>query len=201
MTRPARRSARGLLLDEMLSGTIAEQLPERGLDVIAVVEDPSLVSMPDEDLPVIEAGQDRLLVTANIAAFAAIATDSRASGRTHPGWCLSHRTFPQDRSFLGALVSAGRQRGPAVGVLAQKQHPGSQGDDQIEPAAGEHGQHTVGCRVHGCFECYRAQPGHGTCGHPEQHSAHGRCSYTSYRAQAGQGQRETDGETVAAPSR
>lgn len=89
MTRPARRSARGLLLDEMLSGTIAEQLPEHGLDVIAWSRTrrwcPGRMGICRP-----EAGQDRVLVTANIAAFAAIATDSRASGRTHPGWCSSH---------------------------------------------------------------------------------------------------------------
>lgn len=96
-----------MLLDEMLSGAIAVRLRERGLDVIAVVEDPSLVSSADEDLLRIAAEQGRVLVTANIADFAAIATDWRSAGRTHAGLIyLAHRTFPQDRSLLGALVEA-----------------------------------------------------------------------------------------------
>ncbi len=91
----------------MLSGAIATRLRERGLDVIAVVEDPSLVSTPDEDLLAIAAEQDRVLVTANIADFVAIASDWRSSGRVHAGLVyLAHRAFPQDRSLLGALVES-----------------------------------------------------------------------------------------------
>lgn len=96
-----------LLLDEMLSGAIAAQLRSRGLDVVAVVEDASLVSTPDEDVLAHAAAQQRVLVTANIADFAAIANDWRASGRVHHGIIyVAHRTFPQDRSFMGALVDA-----------------------------------------------------------------------------------------------
>lgn len=95
------------MLDEMLSGTIAARLRERGLDVRAVVEDALMVSTPDEDLLVIAAAQNRVLVTANIADFAAIATDWRSAGRVHAGLVyLAHRTFPQDRSLLGALVES-----------------------------------------------------------------------------------------------
>ena len=36
-----------LLLDEMFSGTIAQQLRAKGHDVQAVVADPSLASLPD----------------------------------------------------------------------------------------------------------------------------------------------------------
>ena len=39
-----------LLLDEMLSHTIAQQLRSRGHDVMAVVEDPSLMALPDEEI-------------------------------------------------------------------------------------------------------------------------------------------------------
>lgn len=96
-----------LLLDEMLSGAIAEQLRARGLDGVAVVEDPRLVGTPDEELLAHAAAQERMLVTANVADFAAIATDWRGAGREHPGLVfVTNRAFPQDRSFVGAVVSS-----------------------------------------------------------------------------------------------
>ena len=100
-------SAPALLLDEMLSAAIAVQLRARELDVVAVVEATTLVSMPDEDLLGHATEQQRVLVTANIADFAAIAKQWRGSGRTHHGILyVAHRSFPQDRSFVGAIVDA-----------------------------------------------------------------------------------------------
>ena len=100
-------SAPALLLDEMLSGAIAVQLRERGLDVTAVVEDAALVSSPDEDLLAHAADQRRVLVTANIADCAALARDWRTRGRTHHGIVyVANRSFPHDRSFIGAIVDA-----------------------------------------------------------------------------------------------
>ncbi len=96
-----------LLLDEVLSGTIADQLRRRGYDVVAVVEDVSLVSTSDEELLAHATEQQRVLVTANIADFAAIASDWRTGGRVHHGIVYAaYRTFGQDRSFIGALVGA-----------------------------------------------------------------------------------------------
>jgi hypothetical protein len=96
-----------LLLDEMLSGAIAEQLRARDVDVVAVVEDPRLVGTPDEELLAQAAAQERVLVTTNVADFAAIATDWRAAGREHAGLVyVTSRAFPQDRSFVGAIVSS-----------------------------------------------------------------------------------------------
>jgi hypothetical protein len=100
------RSVVALLLDEMLSGAIAEQLRARGIDVVAVVDDPTLVGTADEDLLAYAATQ-RVLVTANIGDFAAIAIDWRAARRGHAGLVyVTSRTFTQDRSFVGAVVSA-----------------------------------------------------------------------------------------------
>ncbi|MGI8612466.1 MAG: DUF5615 family PIN-like protein [Nocardioidaceae bacterium] len=96
-----------LLLDEMLGGTIADQLRQRGYDVVAVVEVVSLMSMPDEELLAHAAEQQQVLVTANISDFAAIATHWRARDRVHEGIVyLAYRTFGQDRSFIGAMVDA-----------------------------------------------------------------------------------------------
>jgi hypothetical protein len=101
------RAVTALLLDEMLSGAIAEQLRDRDIDAVAVVEDAALVGTSDEDLLAHATAQQRVLVTANIGDFAAIATDWRADGRTHAGTIyVTYRSFPQDRSFVGALVSS-----------------------------------------------------------------------------------------------
>lgn len=96
-----------LLLDEMLSGAIAEQLRVRGLDAVAVVENARLIETPDEELLAYATEQERMLVTANVADFAALATDWRAVGREHAGLAyVTSRAFPQDRSFVGAIVSS-----------------------------------------------------------------------------------------------
>jgi hypothetical protein len=96
-----------LLLDEMLSGAIAAQLRTRGIDATAVVDDVALVSTPDEELLAYATEQRRVLVTANVCDFAAIANDWRAAGRAHHGLVyVANRTFPQDRSFVGSLAAA-----------------------------------------------------------------------------------------------
>ena len=81
----AARAVTSLLLDEMLSGAIAEQLRARDLDAVAVVESPRLIGTPDEELLAYAAGQERVLVTANIGDFAAIVTEWRGTGREHAG--------------------------------------------------------------------------------------------------------------------
>lgn len=102
MTRAPR-----LLLDEMLCGQIAVQLRSGGFDVTAVVEDPMLVSMGDEDLLAHATSERRCVVTANISDFATLSARWSASGRTHPGLVyITNREFPQDRSFIGALVNS-----------------------------------------------------------------------------------------------
>ena len=79
-----------LLLDEMLSGRIAEQLRASGHDVYAIVERPNLVQLPDEQ--VLALGSDALWTS---------------QGREHAGLLLlSTVTFPQDRSFVGAVLAA-----------------------------------------------------------------------------------------------
>ena len=55
-----------LLLDEMFSDTIAQQFHAKGHDVQAVVADPSLVSLPDEQILSRAAATGRAQVTANI---------------------------------------------------------------------------------------------------------------------------------------
>ena len=96
-----------LLLDEMFSDTIAQQLRAKGHDIIAVVADPALVSLPDDQILAHAAAAGRALVTANIKDFMPHDGQYRAAGQSHSGLILvSTRTFPQDRSYTGAITSA-----------------------------------------------------------------------------------------------
>ena len=96
-----------MLLDEMLSGEIAVQLRHRGWNVVAVVEDRALVGASDQDLLAHAAREGRAIVTANIGDFAAISTRWLAQGRDHSGLIhITSRGFPQDRSYVDAIVAA-----------------------------------------------------------------------------------------------
>jgi hypothetical protein len=96
-----------LLLDEMFSGVIAEQLRAKGHDVLAVVTDPALVALPDDQVLAHAATAGRALVTANIKDFIPLDAQHRAAGSTHAGLILvSAKSFPQDRSHTAAITSA-----------------------------------------------------------------------------------------------
>ena len=96
-----------LLLDEMFSDQIAVQLRARGHDVRSVVADPSLVATPDQQLFAEAAAAGRALVTANIKDFIPLDGQYKATGRPHAGLVLvSTKTFPQDRSYTGTVVTA-----------------------------------------------------------------------------------------------
>ena len=94
-----------LLLDEMLSGEIARQLREAGYDVTAVVEDRELIGIADEDVLARATADGRCVVTANVRDFAERHAEWASAGRSHAGIVyVVTRVFPQDRSFLGAVV-------------------------------------------------------------------------------------------------
>lgn len=96
-----------LLLDEMLAVKIAHQLRERGHDVYAITERPHLVSLPDDQVLALAEAEGRAVVTANIGDFATLDARWAASGREHGGIVfVTTAAFPQDRSFIGALVTA-----------------------------------------------------------------------------------------------
>lgn len=96
-----------LLLEEMFSDAIAQQLRAKGHDVLAVVADASLVSLPDDQVLSRAAATGRALVTANIKDFMPLDARYRAAGQTHAGLILvSAKTFPQNRSFTSAITNA-----------------------------------------------------------------------------------------------
>ena len=99
-----------LLLDEMYTPTIAEQLRARGHDV-ASVHDPEfrvLEGEPDEEVWATAIADDRILVSENVQDFRRIEADALA--RSEPVARLvftTDRQFPRgDPATLGRLVAA-----------------------------------------------------------------------------------------------
>ena len=96
-----------LLLDEMLSRRIAEQLRTRGHDVAAVDEDPGLRGLSDTDLFAHAQRDERAVVTYNRDDFLAMDREYRDRGREHRGIVILHpRRFPQGSATIAALIAA-----------------------------------------------------------------------------------------------
>ena len=96
-----------LLLDEMFSDTIAQQLRAKSYDVISVVAHAGLVALPDDQILAYATAEGRALVTANIKDFVPLDGRYRAAGQDHAGLVLiSTKTFPQNRSFTTAITTA-----------------------------------------------------------------------------------------------
>ena len=96
-----------LLLDEMFTDDIAQQLRTKGYDVISVVADPALVGLPDDQILAYAIAEGRALVTANIKDFVPLDARYRAAGQSHAGLILvSTKTFPQNRGFPSAVTTA-----------------------------------------------------------------------------------------------
>lgn len=97
-----------LLLDEMYTAAVADQLRERDHDVIAVAERADLRGSADEDLLAWARREDRALVTDNQRDFIPIHHRAIASGHDHKGLILTNnRRFPRGQpATTGKLVAA-----------------------------------------------------------------------------------------------
>jgi hypothetical protein len=96
-----------LLLGEMFSDAIAQQLRTEGYDVVSVVAHPALVGLPDDQVLAHATADGRALVTANIKDFMPLDSRYRAAGQAHSGLILvSTKTFPQNRGFTTAITTA-----------------------------------------------------------------------------------------------
>jgi Domain of unknown function (DUF5615) len=96
-----------LLLDEMFTDDIAQQLRTKGYDVLPVVADPALVGLPDDQILAYATTEGRALVTANSRDFIPLDTRYRAADQSHAGLILvSAKTFPQNRGFPSAVTNA-----------------------------------------------------------------------------------------------
>lgn len=94
-----------LLLDEMISAVVAEQLRGRSRDVEAVSERGELRGLTDQDLFGYAQTAERAVVTYNRDDFLELDRRYRSENRQHHGIViLNPRRFPQGPVSTGALV-------------------------------------------------------------------------------------------------
>lgn len=96
-----------LLLDEHLPPAVADRLNDLGHDVVVVARRSDLRSAPDSVVLAAAIGEDRVLVTADLGDFTALAGRLAVTGERHAGIVLvAPRTFPTTRTGIGRLVRA-----------------------------------------------------------------------------------------------
>jgi hypothetical protein len=101
-------SVRGpaLLLDEMFSPRLAEELRRRGHDVVAVAVDPQLRVMSDAELHAWAGAQGRRIVTENVKDFRPLVAQASEAAAAPGVLFTSSRSFPRSRHNLGPLIDA-----------------------------------------------------------------------------------------------
>jgi predicted nuclease of predicted toxin-antitoxin system len=96
-----------VLLDEMLPAVVAQQLRNRGHDILAVDERLDLRGLPDDELFEHAQRDARAIVTYNRDDFLTLDHRFRHAGRDHHGIIiLSPRRFAQGTQTIGALVTS-----------------------------------------------------------------------------------------------
>ena len=105
-----------LLLDEQISGKVAVRLRERGRDVIAATDDPSLRGLSDPDLFEVAQEQARALLTYNRVDFEPITREFAQASREHHGLVLIHpMRFPSSEFTRLIAAAEGLIEGPDLG--------------------------------------------------------------------------------------
>ncbi|HEX2417431.1 MAG TPA: DUF5615 family PIN-like protein [Micromonosporaceae bacterium] len=96
-----------LLLDEMHHPLVAEQLRQRGYDVIAAADTAELRALSDAELFRWAAERKRWIVTENIKDFRRLVANADEAGGlcAHVVYTTSH-AFPRSRRNLGLLITA-----------------------------------------------------------------------------------------------
>jgi hypothetical protein len=96
-----------LLLDEMHTRIIAEQLRARGHDVEAVTERPALRSQEDSALLRVAALEGRALVTEDASHFSRLFDEMLGAGETTFGLIFTSRlSMPRGRETIGVFIRA-----------------------------------------------------------------------------------------------
>jgi predicted nuclease of predicted toxin-antitoxin system len=95
-----------LLIDEMYSPAIAEQLRDRERDAEAVTERPELRALADTDIFALAQHEQRAVVTENIDDFSVIADSYDQRGQTHFGLVLvPHSNYSRSPRTIGRMVT------------------------------------------------------------------------------------------------
>jgi predicted nuclease of predicted toxin-antitoxin system len=96
-----------LLLDEMFSPRIADELTLVGIDCRVVVADPVLRAQSDLEIFDSAARDNRVLVTNNVTDCESLRRAREAAGGPVPGLVYtSDVTFPRTKAYLSRLVTA-----------------------------------------------------------------------------------------------
>jgi predicted nuclease of predicted toxin-antitoxin system len=104
-----------LLLDEQISGKVAERLRKKGVDAIAVTEEPTLRGLSDPDVFDAAQTQRRTVVTYNRRDFELIVRSCVADQRTHHGLVIVHPTRFPNSDFARLTQALATQRLPPGG--------------------------------------------------------------------------------------
>jgi hypothetical protein len=117
-----------LLLDEQISGKVAERLRDRGHEVTAATDDASRRGLSDPDLFEVAQQQARALVTYNRVDFEPIIREYAQMDREHHGLVIVHPTrFPSWEFARMAAALEGLLNGHELGrsFLIWLQEPGA----------------------------------------------------------------------------
>jgi hypothetical protein len=96
-----------LLLDEMLTPTIARELAARGHDVTAVAGDPAHEALSDTDVLNLARSQRRTVVTNNIRDFRPLHTEAvTPGGAGHFGIIFMPATYRRTKADTGRIIAA-----------------------------------------------------------------------------------------------
>jgi predicted nuclease of predicted toxin-antitoxin system len=94
-----------LLIDEMYSPEIAEQLRDRGHDVVSAYERPELAAALDTDIFHLMQVERRVILTNNHRHFAPLANAALQAGETLHGIVFTaDRSLPRDRKPIPLLI-------------------------------------------------------------------------------------------------
>ena len=110
-----------LLLDEMHAPAVAVELRRLGHNVLAVKERGEWTGLPDSELLLAAAAEERAIVTENVKDFAALHKSITAAGQRHAGVVFTHsRRFPRGagdyvQELAEALDSFLREHAAAFG--------------------------------------------------------------------------------------
>ena len=96
-----------LLLDEMLSPAIANELRARGHDIEAIAGHPARQALPDPDVLALARAEHRALATNNLRDFRPLHHEAISPGGAgHYGMIFSPGTYRRTRDDTGKIITA-----------------------------------------------------------------------------------------------